>query len=115
MDGHTSASTNAGTSLVATALAAMREAGFQPEFSRAVLEEVIRLPDAIADPFHSDLRDLRMLPWSSIDNRSSRDLDQIEVAEHAPDGAIRVRIGVAEVGARVPLGSVTDAWAAANT
>ena len=33
-------------------------------------------------------RDLRALEWSSIDNASSRDLDQVEVAEEMKDGAI---------------------------
>jgi exoribonuclease-2 len=61
------------------------------------------------------VRDLRNLPWSSIDNRESRDLDQIEVAERMAGGAIRVRIGVADVDTLVHLGSAADEHAAKNT
>ena len=32
-------------------------------------------------------RDLRALPWASIDNDDSRDLDQLSVAEPLADGA----------------------------
>ncbi len=61
--------------------------------------------------------DLRALPWSSIDNEESRDLDQIEVAERLaePPGAIRIRIGIADVDALVPKGSPIDRAAAVNT
>ena len=61
------------------------------------------------------VRDLRSLHWSSVDNRESRDLDQIEVAERVADGSIRIRIGVADVEGLVPLGSAADEHAAANT
>ena len=59
--------------------------------------------------------DLRALPWSSIDNEESRDLDQIEVAEQLAGGAIRVRIGIADVDALAPKGSPVDHAAAVNT
>ena len=44
-----------------------------------------------------DVRDERKLLWSSIDNRESTDLDQVEVSERLPDGSIRIRIGIADV------------------
>jgi exoribonuclease-2 len=55
------------------------------------------------------------LVWSSIDNDTSKDLDQIEWAEHLPDGRIRVLIGVADVDARVAGGTVLDKHARSET
>ena len=100
--------------LKSAAAAAMRANGFEPDFSPAVMREVRSL-DSTDDARPAGVLDLRALPWSSIDNRESRDLDQIEVAERHRDNSIRVRIGVADVGSRVPLGSAADAHAAANT
>jgi exoribonuclease-2 len=93
----------------------MRLNGFEPEFSSAVMREVRSLDDPSDNPLPTGCHDLRKLAWSSVDNRESRDLDQIEVAERLPDGSIRIRIGVADVGSLVQLGSAADAHAAANT
>lgn len=60
-------------------------------------------------------RDLRGLPWSSIDNETSRDLDQLEVAERLPGGAIKVYVAIADVDAFVPKGSPIDGYAGTNT
>ena len=89
--------------------------GFEAEFSPAVMREVRLLDDPSDDPLPPGCRDLRPLPWSSVDNRESRDLDQIEVAELLADGSIRIRIGVADVDTLVRLGSAADEHAAANT
>jgi exoribonuclease-2 len=93
----------------------MRQNGFEPEFSAAVIREVRSLADPSDNPLPAGCHDLRGLAWSSVDNRESRDLDQIEVAERLADGSIRIRIGVADVGSLVKLGSAADAHAAANT
>jgi exoribonuclease R len=93
----------------------MRQHGFEPDFSAAVMREVRDLDDPSANPFPENVRDMRAELWSSVDNRESRDLDQIEVAERLADDSIRVRIGVADVDALVPVGSAADAHAAANT
>lgn len=61
------------------------------------------------------LRDLRGLPWSSIDNVESRDLDQIEYAEPLSDGRIRVLVAIADVAALVQPDSTIDRYAAHNT
>ncbi len=61
-----------------------------------------------------ELKDLRELLWSSIDNDTSRDLDQIEYAERAGDG-IRVLVAIADVATAVAQGSPLDLAAAAQT
>lgn len=102
--------------LQALAAQAMRDNGFEPEFSAAAQQQLEALrahPPAIAPS--TSIRDLRALPWSSIDNESSRDLDQVEVAEALDDGATRIRIGIADVDAFVPKGSPLDQHASAAT
>lgn len=96
--------------LLALARQAFHEAGFDEAVGPAVEAQLaaLRAPQA-------EVRDLRSLPWSSIDNDSSRDLDQIEHAERLPDGRTRVRVGIADVDAFVPQGSPIDACAARNT
>jgi len=101
--------------LRSTAVAAMRQNGFEPEFSAEVMREIGSLNDPSNDPLPHGCHDLRHLLWSSIDNRESRDLDQIEVAERLADGSIRVRIGVADVDTLVRLGSAADNHASTNT
>lgn len=89
--------------------------GFHPDFSAEVARQVTALRAHSAQPAPDGaLRDLRALPWSSIDNDTSRDLDQIEVADRLANGAIRIRIGIADVDGDVPKGSPIDEHAAAN-
>jgi exoribonuclease-2 len=98
--------------LRARAHRAMLDAGFQPDFPAAVLQQIQSSP--AASPADSALRDLRSLLWSSIDNDSSRDLDQIEYAESLPDGAVRLLVGLADVDWLVPAGSPLDQFASAE-
>lgn len=94
----------------------MRAHGFEPEFASPVLTQLAALaahpPRATPG---ADIRDLRGLPWSSIDNETSRDLDQLEVAELLPDKATRVQVAIADVDAFVPRHSAIDAHAANAT
>jgi len=101
--------------LQATAKAVMIEHGFEPEFPPEIyqqLEELKRTPPAIRA--NGQIRDLRDQLWSSIDNDTSRDLDQIEVAERTGAG-VRVRIGIADVDAFAPKASPIDQHAARET
>ena len=61
------------------------------------------------------MRDLRDLLWSSIDNDTSRDLDQLEVAEPAGSAGTRVRVAVADVDIAVDLGTPIDRHASSQT
>src|ERR1700733_5818285 len=101
--------------LIAAAHAVMIERGFQPDFPEgtdAQLAAIKAHPEIPPAPGAQDLRDLL---WSSIDNDTSKDLDQIEWAEQLPDGRIRVLIGVADVDIRVPRGSLLDKHAQSET
>ncbi len=90
--------------------------GFQPAFSPAVGQQLAELkshPPSVQPT--ADARDLRSLLWSSIDNDTSRDLDQIEYVEQLPNGDIRVMIGVADVDAFVRKGTPIDEHASSQT
>ncbi len=101
--------------LVAAAHASMIEHGFQPEFPAAAAAQLAAIEAHPELPAAPGAQDLRSLLWSSIDNDTSKDLDQIEWAEQLPDGRIRVLVGVADVDARVGLGTVLDGHARSET
>ena len=98
--------------LITIARNAMSANGFEPDIPPGALAQAdAARPDATPAP---DVRDLRGLPWSSIDNDDSRDLDQIEVCV-VENGVTRVLVGIADVDALVPSGSPADDHARANT
>ena len=102
--------------LQAVAKTVVQQHGFQPDFSPAVQQQLQQLranPPAIAAG--GSVRDLRGQLWSSIDNDTSRDLDQIEVAERLSNGDMKVLIGIADVDAFVPKQSAIDQHAARET
>jgi exoribonuclease-2 len=102
--------------LIASAHAAMVEHGFQPDFPSGTDQEIAAIvaqPPIPADT--TGFTDLRNLLWSSIDNDTSKDLDQIEWAERLPDGRIRVLVGIADVDARVKQGTIIDTHAQSET
>ena len=87
--------------------------GFEPNFPPATQQQLaaIKAHPPVLTPSEK-VRDLRALLWSSIDNDTSRDLDQIEVAERLPDGGIKVMVGIADVDAFVAKDSAIDQHAA---
>jgi VacB/RNase II family 3'-5' exoribonuclease len=93
----------------------MVENGFEPEFPREVSDQLSEIKSAGEPVADASIKDLRALMWSSIDNASSRDLDQIECAEQLDNGDIRVLIGIADVDALVSKDSPLDIHAAQNT
>ena len=100
----------------ADARRAMEENGFEPDFSSSIMDQLNELVSADPrDPSTSEVRDLRATTWSSIDNTTSRDLDQVEWAEKLPNGDIRVLVGIADVDAFVEKDSPIDRRARQNT
>jgi VacB/RNase II family 3'-5' exoribonuclease len=93
----------------------MLENGFEPDFPPAARQQLAQIKAAPPSPSGPDVRDLRHLLWSSIDNDTSRDLDQIEVAERLPDGTTRVMVGIADVDAFVARDTPIDQHAARET
>lgn len=98
--------------LAQVAESAMLEKGFLPHPPAPAIAEAARA-QAVDSPL-AGMRDLRALPWTSIDNPESQDLDQIEVAE-VVDGGTLLRVGIADVDHFVAAGSAVDQYAANNT
>ena len=67
---------------------AMVAHGLLPDFSPDVLAETTAIvqPATASGAEGAEVRDLRSLLWASIDNDTSRDLDQLSVAEAMPSG-----------------------------
>jgi VacB/RNase II family 3'-5' exoribonuclease len=102
--------------LQAAARQIMLEHGFEPDFPPGVPQQLADLkahPPQVAPG--ADIRDLRQMLWSSIDNDTSRDLDQVEVAEHLPSGEIKVLVAIADVDAFVRQQTPIDGHAAKET
>ena len=93
----------------------MHAAGFKPEFGPGVEEQTAAIEKLLAqvEP-RPGVEDLRGLGWSSIDNDTSRDLDQIEVAERVA-GGVKLRVAIGDVAAAVDKGTPIDQHAQAQT
>ena len=101
--------------LQATAKRIMQQRGFEPDFSTEVTAQLASLKGQTPIVPTDGLRDMRNLLWSSIDNDTSRDLDQIEVAERSSNGDVRVMIGIADVDGLVSKLTPIDQHAARET
>jgi VacB/RNase II family 3'-5' exoribonuclease len=93
---------------------AMIERGLLPDFSHAALAELDGIR-ANATGSSGWPRDMRNLPWASIDNDDSRDLDQLTVAVTMPEGAVKILVAIADVDAIVRQGKAIDDHARHNT
>jgi VacB/RNase II family 3'-5' exoribonuclease len=101
--------------LQATAKEIMIEHGFDPDFSAQVTAQLAELKQQPQNKINGDVRDLRNLLWSSIDNDTSRDLDQIEVAERTSNGDVKIMVGIADVDVFVSKLTPIDQHAAHET
>jgi VacB/RNase II family 3'-5' exoribonuclease len=92
---------------------AMRAHDLAPDLPPAALAQAeAAIPATDSGP---EIRDLRSLLWSSIDNDDSLDLDQIEVAETMDGGQCKLRVGIADVDSVVKADSAVDQHARTNT
>lgn len=95
------------------AVLALRAHGLTPEFSPEALAELA----GIAGPALASapgIADLRALPWCSIDDADSQDLDQLSVCQEV-QGGWRVLVAIADVDALVPKDCAIDRHARINT
>ncbi len=72
----------------------MMERGLLPEFPHQAPAEL----DGIHRPaarIEESTRDIRNEIWCSIDNDTSRDLNQLTVAEAMPEGAAKILVAIA--------------------
>ena len=97
--------------LESVARRAMQQYGLEPDFPTAALTEASSARATAPD----GVRDLRNLPWSSIDNDESRDLDQLEVCDGDGGSTSRVLVAIADVDAFVAQGDAVDSHAQTNT
>ena len=100
--------------LVRIAGEVMAERGLEPEFPAAVHAQLATITGAGRDQ-DSRIRDLTALPWCSIDNDDSLDLDQLTACEPLADGVVKILVAVADVDVLVAKGSAIDAHAWINT
>jgi exoribonuclease-2 len=100
--------------LVRIAVQAMLDRGLQPRFSHEVERQVAAFAGPAGDADRR-VRDLAALPWCSIDNDDSLDLDQLTACEPLGDGAVKILVAIADVDALVRKGSPIDTHAWTNT
>lgn len=105
---------NGPNDLRAIAHKAMTDRGLEPDFPPDALQQVNGIQGPARDTDHS-IRDLRHCLWCSIDNDTSRDLDQLTVAERLPGGGVKVLVAIADVDAIVKPVSPIDRHARTNT
>ncbi len=102
--------------LRAIAHKAMTDRGLDPDFPADAIRQLNGIHGAAHETDRA-IRDLRSLLWCSIDNDSSRDLDQLTVAEKlgALRGRIKILVAIADVDASVKPASPLDRHASTNT
>lgn len=93
---------------------AMFSRGLAPDFSHAVQQQVATLQGPAVEDDEA-IHDLTDLPWCSIDNDDSRDLDQLSAIAPLHLGRIKVYVAIADVDALVKKNSPIDEHAHQNT
>ncbi|MDD5658963.1 MAG: RNB domain-containing ribonuclease [Actinomycetota bacterium] len=92
----------------------MIERGLVADFPANVSEELKKINEP-EEKYEKSIRDLRHLPWCSIDNDDSLDLDQLTIAWTESTELNNIMIAIADVDALVKKDSVIDCHAKKNT
>jgi len=100
--------------LVRIATKAMSQRGLEPAFPPGVAQQLSSIDDPGRDN-DPRIRDLTALPWCSLDNDDSLDLDQLTACELLGGGSVKILVAVADVDALVKKGSAIDEHARFNT
>jgi exoribonuclease-2 len=100
--------------LVELAHQAMIDKGLDPDFSDAIERQLAGIQGPARER-DASIKDMRELPWCSIDNDDSRDLDQLTWAKDEGGGKVRIFIAVADVDALVAKDTPIDRRARKNT
>jgi VacB/RNase II family 3'-5' exoribonuclease len=93
---------------------AMTDRGLEPDFPPDAIQQLNGIQGAARETAGA-IRDLRTLLWCSIDNDSSRDLDQLTVAEKLTAGRVKILVAIADVDALVKPATPIDRHAKTNT
>jgi exoribonuclease II len=105
---------NGPNGLRAIAHKAMLDRGLEPDFPPDAIQQVNGIQGPARETDRS-IRDLRNQLWCSIDNDTSKDLDQLTVAEKLAAGGVKVLVAIADVDAIVQPASAIDRHARTNT
>lgn len=91
---------------------AMKKSGFAVGFTDDVIQETASF---VQLSYSSSVKDLRHLPFFSIDNPSSQDLDQLSYAEILPQDTYKAFVAIADVDSYVKRDGAIDSFASINT
>src|SRR3990167_1206054 len=93
--------------LVRIAIDAMKERGLEPEFPGPALRQ-LEMINGTVDETDPRIRDLTDLPWCSIDNDDSLDLDQLTACGQMGGEAVKIFVAVADVDVLVKKNTRAD-------
>jgi ribonuclease R len=78
------------------------------EFSAETMAEAELVPDHVLERDFAGRKDLRSLPFVTIDGETAKDFDDAVAIEQPPSGGYRLWVAIADVSHYVPSGSAID-------
>jgi ribonuclease R len=87
---------------------ALRNHDIPFSFSDDVIEQVDQMPSEVAEKDKKRRKDLRSLPFVTIDGEDARDFDDAVFCEKKPSGGWRLYVAIADVAHYIEIGSSLD-------